>query len=515
MADEQGFKRINFFKGFVTTTKDWNEAERYHVEKRKLHNRYFHGAGVVAGFRQELTVQARNRGDLSIEIAPGYALDGQGNDIILWETEIRTINKGDYKLPMTIYVVAKYVEEYTDFVAYKENLDFKGHRRILEKAKIDFSITEPEIRNEVEIARIYVTEDAKQITDASEPLDPKANEIDLRFVPRAGIAGGYIQSDLIFRLQSMLKAQRIYFAGLARDKKIINANAAALAIMTLEMLLESGQIGPQNVMGLMRTLGELEWDVIKEIEATKPSMKAKKDFAQFKRSIEVFLGLIGEHPTLTDRTGEPDFEALGQIIGYQEKSSDALVKLAGEPTVDTSVAVSTDAGDAWEDVRVLSKQPFPDSIRVDGVEWTRIDGINILDKRSEDEHKFQIMDASDSWRTRQRLRYPDGTVVEDAGIAHERGYATWVIKNLTPRRPIAIIRRTDFVRGDYEIEYLVNDRRVGSLQCKGSDKKYRWRNWPFVIGEEHVTSDTLTIKQVATTADRDINMFQLWFYQAL
>ena len=46
---EAPFKRINFFKGFLTTEKDWNNAERYHVEKRKLHNRMFHAPGVVNG----------------------------------------------------------------------------------------------------------------------------------------------------------------------------------------------------------------------------------------------------------------------------------------------------------------------------------------------------------------------------------------------------------------------------------------------------------------------------------
>ena len=32
----QGFKRINFFKGFLTTEKDWNDAERDHIDKRRL-----------------------------------------------------------------------------------------------------------------------------------------------------------------------------------------------------------------------------------------------------------------------------------------------------------------------------------------------------------------------------------------------------------------------------------------------------------------------------------------------
>ena len=43
----KGFKRINFFKGFLTTEHDWNAAELYHVEKRKLHNKLLHAPGVA------------------------------------------------------------------------------------------------------------------------------------------------------------------------------------------------------------------------------------------------------------------------------------------------------------------------------------------------------------------------------------------------------------------------------------------------------------------------------------
>ena len=515
MSDD-GFKRINFFKGFVTTTKDWNEAEMYHVEKRRLHNRCFHGAGIVSGFRQDFRVNARGRGDLSVEISPGYAIDGQGNDIILWETQIKTINKGDYKLPLTIYVIAKYVEEFTDFVAYKENLDFKGHRRVLEKAKVDFTITEPDIRSEIELARVHVTADAKLIVDARNAQNPESNEIDLRYRPLAGIAGGYIQADLVFRLRSMLKFQRSFFSTLARDKKVMSANAASLAIMTLEMLLESGQVGPQNVMGLMKFLGDIEWEVVKEVEATKPSIKAKKDFGQFKHSVEVFRGLIQEHPSLVSESGEPDFEALDQIISFQEKGGSSLGKLSGEPVTLGEMEAASDGmqGDAWEDIKVRS-EPFSEKIVVDGVEWTLIDQIDILDKKSEDAHNFQIEGARDSWRTRQRLRYPDGTVVEDSGIAHEGGSASFTIKNVTPHRPLAIIRRMDYVRGDYEIEYYVNGTRAGTSQCQGSDRKFRWRNWPFVFSEKLVTTSTANVKQVAEAAERDINMFQIWAYQAL
>ncbi len=518
MSDDQGFKRINFFKGFVTTTKDWNDAERYHVEKRKLHNRCFHGAGVVPGYRQEMKVRARGRPDMSVEVYPGYAIDGVGQDIVLWETEIKTINKGDFKLPLTVYVVAKYVEEFTDFIAYKENLDFKGHRRILEKARVDLSITEPDIRNEVELGRIYLTEDAKRITDAKDETAPGPNEIDLRYVPQAGVAGGYIQMDLMLRLRKLLRQQRDFFANLARDKKVLSANAVAIGLMTMEMLLESGAVGPQNIMPLMANVGDLEWDVVTEIEASKPSIKAKKDFGQFKHSVEVFRGLLGEKPSLVDESGAPKFDSLEQILSFQEKGGESLGNIAGEPAAVTAVEddgeSSQQLGSDWEKVKEISGE-MPDSIMVDGVEWTLVDGIDILDKASEESHKFQIQEARDSWRTRQRVRYPDGTVVEDAGIAHEGGYAVFEIRNVTPHRPLAILRRMDYVRGDFEIEYYVNEKRVGISQCPGSDRRFRWRNWPFVIHEEFVTAEVLTVRQKAVTADRDINMFRFWFYQAL
>ena len=77
------YKRINFFKGFLTTEADWNDAERYHVEKRKLHNRALHAPGIVPGFGDELRVSSRGRGDLSIEVGSGYSIDAQGNDIVL------------------------------------------------------------------------------------------------------------------------------------------------------------------------------------------------------------------------------------------------------------------------------------------------------------------------------------------------------------------------------------------------------------------------------------------------
>src|SRR5688572_27444598 len=200
----KGFKRINFFKGFLTTEKDWNEAEQYHVEKRKLHNRLLHAPGVVLGYQGELRVVARARGDLSVEVQPGYAIDGQGNDLILWDATIKNINPEEYRLPQTIYIVLRFAEELTDFIAYKENLEYKGHRKVQEQARVELSQVEPELGKEIELGRVFLEKGATRIRDSRDSLDPRANELDMRFRPIAGVSGSMLTPMLKQRLYQTL-----------------------------------------------------------------------------------------------------------------------------------------------------------------------------------------------------------------------------------------------------------------------------------------------------------------------
>jgi hypothetical protein len=76
-----------------------------------------------------------------------------------------------------------------------------------------------------------------------------------------------------------------------------------------------------------------------------------------------------------------------------------------------------------------------------------------------------------------------------------------------------ILRRMDYVYGDYELELGVNGKKVAVVSCVGTDRVHRWRNWPAMIPAEAVTDTNLTIRQQSVTAGRDINMFHIWVYQ--
>ncbi len=523
---ETPFKRINFFKGFMITEQDMSDGERYHIEKRRLHVRSFHAPGVVPGNGDELRITSRGRGDLSIEIGSGYAIDGSGNDIIFPEKQIKTLNPGDFKLPQTIYVVLRYVEEFTDFIAYRENLDYQGHRRVSEGAKVEFSIVEPDITQEVEIARVHLEKGAKRIVDARNADKPEPNEIDLRYVRRAGTVGNRLDPMLTDRLDSTIQEEKRIQAYLSRTKKIISAQDALHAAMSLEMVLKAAFVGHSNVWQLLRIVVNMKWDVVQEVEGRVPELSAKKEFAAHKKNVDILRGLIAEHRH-TD-------EALDNVVTYWLKSCESLDSLvdriraseidvkAGAGSASGGVIEAAVAGKdggavlegiAFEEIKVRS-EPFTAELVVDGKMWAQVDALDILDTDSEAEHDFVIKEATDTYRSRQRARYPDGTRIEDTGIAHEGGFSEFKVKNLTPHQDLVIIRRMDYIKGDYQAEIHVNGQRLERiLSCDGNDRKFRWRNWPYVVPAEYINGDTVTIKMVMLTADRDINMFRYWFYQ--
>ncbi len=507
MTDFKGYKRINFFTGFQTTADDWNDLVKYHVEKHKLHNRLLHGPGVVTSALGGLKVSARGRGDLSVEVSPGYAIDGEGNEIFVPEPAIKTIDPGDFKLPQTVYIVLRYIEELTDFVSYKANLEYKGHRRIAEGFRVDAIITEPDIRREVELARINLTKDVKRILDAKDPQDPKANEIDLNFVPAAGMVGSSIEPSKLNELGNILSQSKSVYSHMFSKMRILSAGSVEQAMNNLDMLLRCNLIDERNLYDLFATVFTAQEELVSDVEANYPQYSSKKEFASFKKHVELLQGMYKEKNF--------NQETLVNVLGYQKKSTENLATIFGGKVVKKAAADAPQKNiDETLNVKLREKSDdFGEMMEIEGVKLKRIDMIDILDKKSEQDHKFRIVDAKDKYRTRQKLKYPDGVIVEDVGIAYEGGYAEWEISNVQPNKDIYMFMRMDYVHGGWEAEIAVNGKKTGLMVCEGEDRKFRWRNWPYKIPADYVTDTFLTIRQTPNSADRDVNMFRLWFYQ--
>lgn len=75
--------RLRLLDGQLLTADDLAALQDYVREKMWLHNRMLHGYGIVAGL--DVTMQEQASGDSQLVVAPGYALDGYGRELIVPE----------------------------------------------------------------------------------------------------------------------------------------------------------------------------------------------------------------------------------------------------------------------------------------------------------------------------------------------------------------------------------------------------------------------------------------------
>ena len=91
-------KRVNPFQGLVIDTDIWRDAHEYHRDQQRLHLLAFHSTGIIYG----LNVTANNPHDQSINIQAGFAVDPEGNLIIVPEAQHYQIQGREKK---TIYLI--------------------------------------------------------------------------------------------------------------------------------------------------------------------------------------------------------------------------------------------------------------------------------------------------------------------------------------------------------------------------------------------------------------------------
>ncbi|MCU1277170.1 MAG: hypothetical protein JWM53_716 [bacterium] len=318
-----GFKRLNFFKGLVTYYTDWIDNESFRRDKQRWHNQRCHGPGVVVGYSGEMVVTGR--GDLSIEVQPGCAIDGSGNELILWDTQIKQVRTEGLKLPQTVYVVARYTEELTDFISYKQNLAVRGHRRILEGCEIDVTPLLPSVGRELEIARVLLDKDVRALSDAVDPQAPRPNEIDLRFVLRAGRAGSGIDASMQLALTSMLAGARQALSVMYRGGGIEAAQDALHQAIGMSAVHAADLTDTRSAIDLFALLFELQVAIYVEIKHRHTRLLQLPQHAEWVGQLRVM------QKTLADRS--PAGPRLTLLINTQHRINDIVrAMFAAAPT---------------------------------------------------------------------------------------------------------------------------------------------------------------------------------------
>lgn len=287
--------RLNYFTGFFTTARDWNEGQDYHIQKRKLHNRRLHTPGIVAGEGADLRVAAA--GGLNVAVLPGAALDGQGNEIYLGEARVITIDPSLYTLPGTVYIRATFGEAQTHFVQNMETPQYSGYTRITEQPVIQVTAERPDNSTGIELARIHLQPGGAAISEPSDPMNPLGNEIDRRYVVYAGSVG-LAPEKMPFALREQIIALmmriRKDFAALDIRFPVPSSADTRHGAMTVEMLARTDSITIGSLPGLMASLASCEMDIAQEIALKYPPVSLLVEYDRYSQRVAELLHGIQE-----------------------------------------------------------------------------------------------------------------------------------------------------------------------------------------------------------------------------
>jgi len=503
--ESKEYKRVSFFRGFFASEDDFNHLVDYGREKHKLHNHLFHSPGIILNYSGELKVTAREKGDFSFEVAPGYAIDASGNDIFLWETRVLAVDISKYKLPLVVYIVLKYFDEPVEFITNKANPQYKGHKRVAERCKLEISPNPPDMMEGVELARVRLEEELKDIKNPPDPATPKPGELDTRFVPVAGTFGWFLTPEVKARLFAVYDNQKKVFFHLNKRHEVKYSLEAYQAAVTAEMVSIAGKIDYRNAFELLRIIVDLETEIAGELENT-PELSKSPFVGEFKDNLRALENLT----SAKDIT----LEDLSNLIIYQSKASESLAKLIGFKPVPEEKEEFKGQRLSMDEIKIWSKD-FPEEVMIDDIVYKLVDSINILDDASEKEHEFKLGGVKEDLRQNQNFFFPNGERIADRGRLHWEGYAQFKMKNLKPGRDVLVIRRIDYAYGGLKTEIEVDGEKVGVWEITGNDRKYRWRNMPYIINGRFIGKEEVLVKQTAISAERDVNMFGYWFYQAV
>jgi hypothetical protein len=343
MNEPNEFKRLNFFTGLFTTAQDWSDEQAYHQKKLALHNRWLHNPGVVRSERDELGVEAA--GSLQVRVLPGAALDGDGHEFSL--SEPRVLNISD-ELDLSqddaarlVYIIIEYDEAKTDYVENVQQPQYSGHTRITERPRLKATLERPDNQAQLELARIDLSPGVTEILEPEDPDNPKANEIDRRYVLWAGpldVAAVLVSPETLEHLIQVMSRTRRDFAALDDRFPTASVNDARHAALTVEMLARTGCVHAEHLPRLMAVVAAIEQDAGQEMKAAYGNvLDTKAEFHAYLTAVQDLWSAL--------RPGEDE----AHILNAQDAVAEAARELS-ELVAETPIA------DAGPDRTIITRE---------------------------------------------------------------------------------------------------------------------------------------------------------------
>ncbi len=177
------FERLQVTDGLLINAEHWRRAHNYHRQRQNVHYQSLNQPGIVCGLgvsphAPPKGVAAVYRDQRWVQIQPGIAIDLAGNLIVVPQPfDFRIATELNDSEPVVVYLVARYRDP--------DELDEQKLSEIVQETfRIDEKSSPPD-SFEVELCRIRLQIDKKEITQPADVFFPGYGNIDLRYRTQA------------------------------------------------------------------------------------------------------------------------------------------------------------------------------------------------------------------------------------------------------------------------------------------------------------------------------------------
>ena len=333
------------------------KLHEYHLAKQRRHNKGLYEPGVMPDVLDELAVSPV--GGLDVEVRPGAALDGAGNELYLDQAVQLSIPPST--APRRVYILAGYEDR---FGAYLQDLEAPFDAPLgsgplgsgppgisrYRTLKVELADAAPDPAAWIELAHIDLAAGATEVRLPADPGRPQRNEIDQRSVNWA-LAKAAVEHrlapELRDRIIELMRLRRGAFAALDRRFPIPSAADVRQSAVNLEVLARNESLRPKRLAEVLGMFATLEQDVGQEIGAAYPPVVDKPEFKRYQDAVaalaaalyarendQVLLNRQGDVVTAARDLAEVVFEAPEADAGQDQTI----------PTLTGQADVTLDAG---------------------------------------------------------------------------------------------------------------------------------------------------------------------------
>jgi hypothetical protein len=460
------------------------------------HHIIFHGTGVVDGYKENCNVHIiRNEVPFEFELRPGALIDGKGRLIHIDKAityKFLNYHPGPKEAQIFLYVHVSeektQLDDLTNVIKYVPQ--FLGSLQELKGSQY------------IEVARIFMEQNARKIAYPENPDQPRSGEIDrrhVRFIPVSVQPFTPREKHRILRgvddRRKIINSLQFIHSDIAKIPQLMDFK---FSLMSTQMNLVSGTYGRFHLKEILTALINFE---IEFIDLFKKQVQSEPHFLQI---LSTGLGILAQCRKILNGNFSPD-EHLNEVMElYFSKMNENYRKLFSEFQKDFSFYAQSCA--QFDKIIVLEDQKY------------RL--LKVIDFENPEKKKekgwFTFPEGEPPWESSHPLVYGDGSKLNSVLVTFKQAYIELPLADLATGKDVLIFSASPGAHASIPLYVTMDENQKFQFQIPVELNGHQEQgiNKYILIPSKFIKQNNLKLK-IHTRRGNELYMMKFWVYQKI